>query len=101
MKILFALIALAPIAVSADIRLYGNIRSGVAVSQTKAHGGNDVTLTAVEDLGSYIGLRGSHPIGNGSKMIWQFEQNAPVGSSGSMREYFKRKKDGSTIHMGG
>lgn len=101
MKILFALIALVPIAVSADIRLYGNIRSGVAASQTKAHGSSRVTRTAVEDLGSYIGLRGSYPIGNGSKMIWQFEQSAPVGSSGSMREYFKRKKDNGTIHTGG
>lgn len=101
MKILFTLIALVPITVSADIQLYGNIRSGVSVSQTKIATGGNNTRTAVEDLGSYVGFRGSHAIGGGSKVIWQFEQDTPVGSSGSMREYFKRKKENSTIHTGG
>lgn len=101
MKILFTLIALVPITVSADIQLYGNIRSGVSVSQTKIATGDNNTRTAVEDLGSYVGFRGSHAIGGGSKVIWQFEQDTPVGSSGSMREYFKRKKENSTIHTGG
>lgn len=101
MKILFTLIALVPITVSADIQLYGNIRSGVSVSQTKISAGGNNTRTAVEDLGSYVGFRGSHAIGGGSKVIWQFEQDTPVGSSGSMREYFKHKKENSTIHTGG
>ncbi|OSI09989.1 porin [Neisseria zoodegmatis] len=101
MKILFTLIALVPITVSADIQLYGNIRSGVSVSQTKIATGGNNTRTAVEDLGSYVGFRGSHAIGGGSKVIWQFEQDTPVGSSGSMREYFKRKKENGTIHTGG
>lgn len=100
-KTLITLLVFAPMVASADIQLYGNIRSGVSVSQTKIATGDNNTRTAVEDLGSYIGLRGSHPIGNGSKMIWQFEQDTPVGSSGSMREYFKRKKENSTIHTGG
>ena len=98
--ILAALAVSAPAAVSAEVYLYGNIRSGVAVAQTKVYGGSD-TRTAVEDLGSYIGLRGSHPIGNGSSMIWQFEQDTPAGGSGSMRGYFKRKKENSTVRTGG
>lgn len=98
--ILAALAVSVPAAVSAEVHLYGNIRSGVAVAQTKAHGSRHITRTAVEDLGSYIGLRGSHPIGNGSNMIWQFEQDTPVGGSGSMREYFKRKKENGTARTG-
>lgn len=100
-KTLITLLVFAPMVASADIQLYGNIRSGVAVSQTKTHGSSHITRTAVEDLGSYVGFRGSHAIGGGSKVIWQFEQDTPVGSSGSMREYFKHKKDNSTIHTGG
>ena len=99
--ILAALAVSAPAAVSAEVHLYGNIRSGVAVVQTKVYGGGSDTRTAVEDLGSYIGLRGSHPIGNGSNMIWQFEQDTPVGGSGSMREYFKRKKENGMARTGG
>ncbi|OSI33862.1 porin [Neisseria dumasiana] len=100
-KTLITLLVFAPMAASADIQLYGNIRSGVSVSQTKIATGGNNTRTAVEDLGSYVGFRGSHAIGGGSKVIWQFEQDTPVGSSGSMREYFKRKKENSTIHAGG
>lgn len=100
-KTLITLLVFAPMTASADVQLYGNIRSGVAVSQTKTHGSSHVTRTAVEDLGSYVGFRGSHAIGGGSKVIWQFEQDTPAGSSGSMREYFKRKKENSTIHTGG
>ena len=82
------------------MELYGTIRSGVGVSHTKTQGGASHTRTAVEDLDSHIGLRGSYPVGGGNRVVWQFEQDAPVRQD-SMRGRFKRRKENSTVHTGG
>lgn len=95
------LAALLPAAAAAEVRLYGNIRSGVEVSQTKI-GGERHSRTSVSDFGSYIGLSGSHPIGGGgTNAVWRFEEDVPVGrsSSGSMRDYFREKKAGGGLHI--
>lgn len=95
-KTLIPAAALLPALAAAEVQLYGNIRSGVEVSQTQSGAGRR-SSAAVSDLGSYIGLRGSHPIGGGTRAVWQFEQNTPVGRSGPMREYFREKKAASLI----
>ncbi len=77
-------------------QLYGTIRSGVSVSQTKI-GNERFTTTSVDDLGSHIGLRGSHPIGGSNQVTWQFSEDVPVGQADtSMRGYFRNKKNSST-----
>lgn len=83
---------------AAEVGLYGNIRSGVEVSQTKTAGMRH-SRTSVSGFGSYAGLRGSHPIGgSGANAVWKFEQDAPAGrSSGSMREYFRNKKENGAV----
>lgn len=88
-----AAVLLVPVAAAAQVRLYGNIRSGVEVSQTKI-GGERHSRTSVSDFGSYIGFSGSHPIGGGgTNAVWKFEQDTPVGRrSGSVRDYFREKK---------
>lgn len=93
-KTVFALLALIPALALADVNLYGNIRSGITVSQTKI-GGQSVSGSSVDDLGSYIGMRGAHPIGGGNAVIWQFEEDVPVGRSDSLREHFRSRKEGS------
>ena len=94
------LASLLPAVAAAEVRLYGNIRSGVEVSQTKI-GGERHSRTSVSDFGSYIGLSGSHPRGGGgTNAVWKFEQDAPAGrSSGSMRDYFREKKAGGGLHI--
>lgn len=99
--IFLILSAVLPALAAAEVTLYGNIRSGVSVSQTKI-GGERHTRSSVDDLGSYIGLRGSHPIGGGNKAVWQYQQDVPAGrGGGSMREYFREKKNGGAWRSGG
>ncbi|MDO5638697.1 MAG: hypothetical protein Q4G28_02410 [Neisseria sp.] len=94
-KTVFALFALLPALALADVNLYGNIRSGITVSQTKI-GGQSVSGSSVDDLGSYIGMRGSHPISGGSNLIWQYQEDVPVGRSDSLREHFRQRKENSS-----
>lgn len=74
----------------ADTQIYGSIQSGITFSKTDT-ATQKHTATSISDLGSHIGIRGSYPIG-GNRLIWQFEQDTPVGN-GSMREYFRNKKE--------
>ncbi|KLT72832.1 hypothetical protein PL75_05915 [Neisseria arctica] len=90
-KTAFVVTALLPALALADINLYGTIRSGLSVSQTQI-GNTHFNRSSVDDLGSYIGIRGNHPIGS-SNMIWQFEQNTPIGQNGSLREHFRNRKE--------
>ena len=60
-------------------------------------GNERFTTTSVDDLGSHIGLRGSHPIGGSNQVTWQFSEDVPVGQADtSMRGYFRNKKNSST-----
>ncbi|MFS6937952.1 porin [Neisseria animaloris] len=95
-KSILILAAALPVFALADVELYGSIRSGVSVSQVKTDT-QRYTRTSVDDFGSYIGFKGSHPIGGGNNVIWQFEQDTPVGKSGSLREYFREKKKNSVL----
>lgn len=78
----------------ADVRIYGDLKSGVETSQTK-FGGKASSYTGVSDLDSHVGIRGSHPIGGGSSVIWQMEQDAPLGrGKNDWQSDRRRKRDG-------
>lgn len=94
-KTALILLAALPAFALADVNLYGNIRSGITVSQT-TFGGQRSSSTSVDDLDSYIGMRGSHPIGGGSNVIWQWQEDVPAGGrSDSLREHFRNRKANS------
>ncbi len=89
-----------PAFASADVRLYGDLKSGVETSQTR-FGGKTSSYTGVSDLGSHIGMRGSHPIGGGSSVIWQMEQDTPLGRDKSDRQSdLRRGRDDGEIYIG-
>lgn len=77
------LIALAlfslPVAASAEVILYGQIKAGAEYYEETAGGGERHDL-ALADFGSRIGFKGSEDLGNGVKAIWQFEQGIHIGT---------------------
>lgn len=84
--------ALAVAAEWPSLSFYGQIGSGLEVSQVSM-GNEQISRTRVSDLNSHIGVRGSHPIGERTQVIWQFDEAVPVGDGrASMRDYFRRKK---------
>ncbi|STZ76873.1 trimeric porin PorB [Bergeriella denitrificans] len=103
MKKTFIALAIAalPVAASAEVILYGQIKAGVEVSNIKlgsAANGNgsadntsdqlgrsarSTTATDITDLGSRIGFKGHEHLGNGLKAIWQLEQKASIAGTDS------------------
>jgi major outer membrane protein IB len=77
--ILAAALTALPVLATAEVRLYGEIKSGVEASRIKS-GGGSVSHSGIYDSGSYIGLRGSLPIGSGNNVLFQAERDTPVGS---------------------
>ena len=81
--IALALVSL-PLAASADVVLYGQIKGGVEVSKnfTKADEGTKKgTLTHIVDYGSRIGFKGHEDLNNNLRAIWQLEQDVSIGGS--------------------
>ena len=98
-KRLASVFLLPPALAAADVRFYGELKSGVEIS--RAHFGGQTALdTRVADFGSHIGLRGSYPIGGGS-LIWQAEQHTPVGKTGGYygRRYKRNADSGGRIGL--
>lgn len=92
-KTLIALtLAALPIAASADVILYGNIRAGVEMEQVKDSYPADAdeaaltvkskTSTQIADLGSYIGFKGHEKLGDNLNAIWQVENKVAVSGGG-------------------
>ena len=86
-KTLIALtLAALPVAASADVILYGQIKAGVEVSQTKVKVDGvetkDHTGTQIADFGSRIGFKGHEHLGNNLNAIWQVENNVNVAGGG-------------------
>ena len=77
--ILAAALTALPVLATAEVHLYGEIKSGVEASRIRS-GGSTVSHSGIYDSGSYIGLRGSLPIGGGNNVLFQAEQDTPVGS---------------------
>ena len=87
-KTLIALtLAALPVAASADVILYGQIKAGVEVSQTKTKVDGVETKSdtgsQIADFGSRIGFKGHEHLGNNLNAIWQVENNVNVAGGGS------------------
>ena len=87
-KTLIALtLAALPVAASADVILYGQIKAGVEVSQTKTKVNGVETKSdtgsQIADFGSRIGFKGHEQLGNNLNAIWQVENNVNVAGGGS------------------
>ena len=86
-KTLIALtLAALPVAASADVILYGQIKAGVEVSQSKTKVGGVETKSSTEtniaDFGSRIGFKGHEHLGNNLNAIWQVENSVNVAGGG-------------------
>ena len=86
-KTLIALtLAALPVAASADVILYGQIKAGVEVSQTKTKVDGVETKSdtgsQIADFGSRIGFKGHEHLGNNLNAIWQVENNVSVAGGG-------------------
>ena len=86
-KTLIALtLAALPVAASADVILYGQIKAGVEVSQTKTKvNGKETksdTGSQIADFGSRIGFKGHEHLGNNLNAIWQVENSVNVAGGG-------------------
>ena len=87
-KTLIALtLAALPVASMADVILYGQIKAGVEVAQTKVTVGGkttkDHTTTEIADFDSRIGFKGSESLGSGLNAIWQVENDISVAGGGN------------------
>ena len=100
-KSLIALtLAALPVVAMADVTLYGQIKAGVEVSQTKtkvldqqnkSKTTKSKTATEIADFGSRIGFKGHEHLGSNLNAIWQVEQKTSIagGDSGfANRESF-------------
>jgi len=89
--IALALVSL-PVAASAEVILYGNIRAGVEFVRegTSAQPKSVRNAWGVVDYGSYIGFKGSEDLGGNLKAIWQVEANTSLagGSFVNNRDSF-------------
>ncbi|WP_165089531.1 hypothetical protein [Neisseria yangbaofengii] len=97
---------LLPVLACAEVKIYGQLKSGVESSRTKING-KSVSHTQIADQGSLIGLRGSYPIGsNGNQMTWQWEQDTPTasdkynGNNGSLRQEWRERKQRGESYIG-
>lgn len=87
-KTLIALtLAALPVASMADVILYGQIKAGVEVAQTKVTVGGKTTkdhaTTEIADFDSRIGFKGSESLGSGLNAIWQVENDISVAGGGN------------------
>ena len=98
-SIMVAVLACLPAALSAQVVLYGEIKAGVSAAHVQSGQQSVVRKGTVDDFGSNIGVRGSQDLGNGVRAIWQFKVDTPVSNSnsGSMRDYFRQKKESSPL----
>ncbi len=83
--IALALVSL-PLAASADVVLYGQIKGGVEVSKNFTKAEKDTkkgTLTHIVDYGSRIGFKGHEDLSNNLRAIWQLEQDVSIGGEES------------------
>ena len=87
-KSLIALsLATLPVAAMADVTLYGQIKAGVEVAQTKVKSNGaetkSHTTTKISDFGSRIGFKGHEHLGSDLNAIWQVEQKTSVAGTDS------------------
>lgn len=100
-KIILLAGALCCATAAAEVKIYGELKSGIETSYNKT-GVKRNSHTQVSDFGSRIGIRGSHPIGGGNsnKILLQWEQDAPVSSAGPLRETWQEHREGGRPYTG-
>ena len=98
-KILLLSLSLVPTLTAAEVQIYGTIKSGIEASQTQFGNGRKISTSGVSDLGSKIGMRGSHPIG-GANFIWQTEQSAPAANDRIKWRDAESKRDSGESYIG-
>lgn len=91
------LAALLPGLALAETTLYGEINSSFNASRSQSNAFDGHRRNGITDNGSHIGLRGSHSLGGGNRLIWQTEQSASNGYSGSTRNYMRQRKENSVF----
>ena len=90
-KILITLTAAAlPFAASAEVVLYGQVKSSITAGQVKIKGSEgtekSATSTRINDNTSRIGFKGNEKLSDDLKVIWQVEQRTSIlGESNSQR----------------
>lgn len=90
--IALALVSL-PLAASADVVLYGQIKGGVEVSKNFTKAKKDTkkgTLTHIVDYGSRIGFKGHEDLSNNLRAIWQLEQTVSIGGPNNEKVFGTR-----------
>ena len=98
-------------AAMADVTLYGQIKAGVEVSQTKLTGVykpspnyEKHTITKLNDFGSRIGFKGHENLGNGLNVIWKVESKTSVAGNstgwGNRQAYIGLETTAGTIRAG-
>ena len=90
--IALALVSL-PLAASADVVLYGQIKGGVEVSKNFTKAEKDTkkgTLTHIVDYGSRIGFKGHEDLSNNLRAIWQLEQTVSIGGPNNEKVFGTR-----------
>lgn len=83
-------VAALPFAASAEVVLYGQIKSSISTGQVKIKGSEgaekSATSTTINDNTSRIGFKGSEALSDDLKAIWQVEQRTSIlGESNSRR----------------
>lgn len=94
-KILLPLLLALPALAADEVKFYGELKSGVETAHTRI-GGRSISQTGVADFGSRIGLKGSHPIGGSNRVLWQLEEDAPVGRTYQRQDGFKHNSGGES-----
>ena len=82
-KILITLTAAAlPFAASAEVVLYGQVKSSITAGQVKIKGSEgtekSATATRINDNTSRIGFKGNEKLSDDLKVIWQVEQRTSI-----------------------
>ncbi len=75
-------LAVLPAFAAAEVKMYGQIKSGIATGQVKISGSNgtekSATATEIVDNTSRFGFKGSEKLSDDLKAIWQVEQRISV-----------------------
>ncbi|MGF6148693.1 Porin [Kingella potus] len=95
-------------AAMADVTLYGQVKAGVEVSQTKVRENGRTTknhtITQLADFGSRIGFKGHENLGNGLNVIWKVESRTSVAGNstgwGNRQAYIGLETTAGTIRAG-
>lgn len=98
-KILILSLLALPVLATAEVHFYGDLKSGVEASNTQ-YGSHRISNNGVSDMGSYVGMRGSHPIGGSNNVLWQVEQDAPLGKADAKDTWRSRSQGSGETYIG-